>query len=413
VIRNDQITGAVVTFIDITKRKQAIAEKEKLNTQLQQAQKMEAIGTLAGGIAHDFNNILAAMLGYAELAQMKMKGQENILKDIDQVLQAGSRAKELVRQILAFSRQAKYERRPVEMDVVVNEALKLLRASIPATIEIKTNIDSKGGTVLGDSTQIHQVLMNLCTNAYHAMRETGGTLTVSLSREDILPEHPAINGFALTPGPYSKLQITDTGSGMTQAIMARIFEPYFTTRSKSEGTGMGLALTHGIVKEHGGHIAVFSEPKRGTVFTVFLPAMVSDLAGSAAEKLEPLSGGTERILFVDDEEGIMLMEQQILESLGYQVTAMSSGIEAFQRFMAGPDDFDLVITDMTMPQMTGAEMVQKILALRPDIPIILCTGFSELINEAKAKAMGIREFVMKPIVTRDIVGIIRKLLDEK
>jgi PAS domain S-box-containing protein len=412
VIREDRIIGAVVTFVDITDRKAAASEKEKLNAQLQQAQKMEAIGTLAGGIAHDFNNILAAMLGYAELAQMKMAGQDDILRDIDQVLQAGSRAKELVRQILAFSRQTKYEHKPAEMYLIVNEAIKLLRASIPATIEIITNIDSKSGTVLADSTQIHQVLMNLCTNAYHAMRETGGILTITLSRVEIASDNKAVNGFALTPGPYSKLQISDTGFGMDRAVMARIFEPYFTTKDKSEGTGMGLALTHGIVKEHGGHISVSSEPGKGTVFTIYLPVIAIDSAVPGEVAHESLRGGSERILFVDDEEGIVLMEKQILESLGYRVTAMNNSLEALQRFINGPDEFDLIVTDMTMPQMTGAELAQKVLSIRPEIPIILCTGFSDLINESKAKAMGIREYVMKPIVTREIVSVIRKLLNE-
>jgi len=298
------------------------------------------------------------------------------------------------------------------MYLIVNEAIKLLRASIPTTIEIITNIDSKGGTVLADSTQIHQVLMNLCTNAYQAMRETGGILTVSLSRVEILPDNEAVNGFVLAPGPYSKLQISDTGFGMDRAVMARIFEPYFTTKDKSEGTGMGLALTHGIVKEHGGHISVSSEPGKGTVFTICLPVIVIDSVGPAAVSHEALRGGSERILFVDDEEGIAQMEKQILENLGYHVTAMNNSMDALQLFIAGPDDFDLIVTDMTMPQMTGAELARKVLSIRPDMPIILCTGFSELINEPKAKAMGIREYVMKPIVTREIVSVIRKLLDE-
>ncbi len=413
VIRDDEIMGAVVTFIDISERKLAEAEKEKLNILLQQAQKMEAVGTLAGGIAHDFNNILAAMLGYTELARIKLSGRDDILSDIDEVIRAGNRASELVKQILTFSRQTEHERRPTEIYLIVKEAFKLLRASIPSTIEIRENIDPKSGTVLADSTQIHQVLMNLGTNAYHAMRETGGILAVELSRVEIQRHDTKVTGFEITPGSYVKLEISDTGCGMDRAVMERIFEPYFTTKDKSEGTGMGLALIHGIVKKHEGHISVYSEPGEGSTFQVYLPCIETDEIRPAGELQKEISGGNERILVVDDEKSIVLMEQRMLENLGYQVTATGNCLEALQLFVAGPDDFDLIITDMTMPRMTGAELAQKILSIRPDIPIVLCTGFSELINEKKAKAIGIREYVMKPVVTREIATVVRKLLDEK
>ncbi|MCD6584191.1 MAG: response regulator [Desulfobacteraceae bacterium] len=413
VIRDHEIIGAVVTFIDISERKAALAEKEKLNAQLQQSQKMEAIGTLSGGISHDFNNILTAMIGYAELVQIKSSGQDDILRYAEEVISAGQRAKELVRQILTFSRQSEHERRPLEIYLIVKEVLKLIRASIPSTIEIRENIDTKSGVVLADPTQIHQVLMNLCTNAYHAMQETGGILTIALGRIDIQPGDMKIAGFGLPPGPYVKLQVTDTGCGMDRAVRERIFEPYFTTKDKGEGTGMGLALTHGIVKNHDGHIIVSSEPGKGSMFQVYLPRMVSETTRPSREDEEMLPKGSERILLVDDEVTIMEMEQQMLEMLDYQVTATSNCVEAFQLFANRPDDFDLIITDMTMPEMTGAELARKVLIIRPEIPIILCTGFSELINEKKAKAIGIRKYIMKPIVTRELVTVVRKLLDEK
>lgn len=413
VIRDNEIIGAVVTFIDISERKAAAAEKEKLNVQLQQSQKMEAIGTLAGGISHDFNNILTAMIGYAELVQIKSSGQDDLLRYAGEVISAGLRAKELVQQILTFSRQSDHERRPSAIHLIVKEVLKLIRASIPTTIEIRENIDTKSGIVLADHTQIHQVLMNLCTNAYHAMRETGGILTIELSRIDIQPGDMKIVGFDLPPGPYVKFQVTDTGCGMDRSVRERIFEPYFTTKHKSEGTGMGLALTHGIVKNHDGHIIVSSKPGKGSTFQIYLPRIVTEATPAVRKAEETLPGGKERILVVDDEVTIMEMEQKMLETLGYRVTAKSNCGEAFQLFVARPDDFDLIITDMTMPEMTGAELARKVLTIRPEIPIILCTGFSELINESKAKSIGIREYIMKPIVIREIATVVRKLLDEQ
>ncbi len=413
VIRDNEIVGAVVTFIDISERKAAAAEKEKLNAQLQQSQKMEAIGTLAGGISHDFNNILTAMIGYAELAQMKSSEQGDIFRYSGEVINAGQRAKELVRQILTFSRQSDHERRPMEIQLIVKEVLKLLRASIPSTIEIRENIDTQSGTVMADSTQIHQVLMNLCTNAYQSMREIGGLLTITLHPVDIQRNDVKTAGFEVTPGPYMKIQVSDTGCGMTPAVMERIFEPYFTTKGKREGTGMGLALAHGIIKNHDGHIVVFSEPGKGSTFQVYLPRIISELNRTVRKEDDPLPGGKERILVVDDEVTILEMEQQMLETLGYQVTASSNCVEAFRLFVGRPDDFDLIITDMTMPEMTGAELARKVLIIRPKIPIILCTGFSELIDEKKAKAIGIREYIMKPIVIREIAIVVRNLLDEK
>ena len=404
---------AVVTFIDISKRRAAEQERERLNIQLRQAQKLEAVGTLAGGIAHDFNNILSAILGYADLAKIKLESGNGIAGDLEEVLKAGDRAKELVKQILTFSRQTKDERKPLQIHLVIKEALKLLRASIPKTIEFRENIEPDCGMVLGDPTQIHQVLMNLCTNAYQAMRETGGILAVELSRVEISRADHKVAGLHLAPGPYIKLQVSDTGDGMKRALLERIFEPYFTTRKKGEGTGMGLALVHGIVKSHEGHISVYSEPGKGSSFQVYLPRIDVAPPQPGAEKKQLMPTGNERLLLVDDEKNIVQLEKLALERLGYNVTAKTSSVEALEIFSEHPENFDLIITDMTMPNMTGAELAQKILAARPELPIILCTGFSELINEQKAKAIGIREYIMKPIIIREIAQVVRRVLDER
>lgn len=413
VIKDNEVVETVVTFIDISERRATEEDREKLNAHLQQAQKMEAVGTLASGIAHDFNNILSAILGYTELAQLKLPPESEIGKDLVEVFRAGNRARDLVKQILTFSRQAKYERRPLQIHLIVKETLKLLRASIPTTIEIRTKIDPKSGTVLADPTQIHQVLMNLCTNAYQAMRETGGVLAIELSHLKISPEDKKVAGLQLTPGSYVKLQVSDTGCGMEKSLMERIFEPYFTTKEKGEGTGMGLALVHGIIKDHDGHITVYSEPGKGSIFCVYLPRVETSPVDSEIVNGEALPRGNERVLVIDDERIIAQMTQRLLEKLGYQVTATTSSAEALRYFQSQPDSIDLVITDMTMPHITGAQLAQKLLAIKPDIPIILCTGFSDLINEKKAKAIGIREYIMKPVVIQELAQVVRKALDGK
>ena len=411
--KNQNIAGLIGISRNITELKKNEEEKSKLEAQLQHSQKMEAIGTLAGGIAHDFNNILTAIIGYTEMAKENTLEGIKIIDDLDEVLKASDRAKELVKQILAFSRQDQQERKPLHVHLLVEEALKLLRASIPATIEICENIDTNCGSVLADPTQIHQVIMNLCTNAYHAMRETGGVLTVELAQIEIENGDDKVTTFSLAPGQYIMLKVSDTGHGMPRAILDRIFEPYFTTKGKGEGTGMGLAVTHGIVKSFGGHITVYSEPEQGTSFNVYLPRIVLTSTSSEIKDNNNVLTGNERILVIDDEESIVKIEQKILERLGYKVTAMVSSEKALQTFSSQPDQFDLIITDMTMPQMTGAELSRKILAIRPDIPIILCTGFSELINEDKAKAFGIRAFFMKPIVGKELAKVIRNVLEKE
>ena len=408
------INGAVIRVDNITEQVNSEVEREKLFTQLQQAQKMEAVGTLAGGIAHDFNNILSPIYCYTEMARAELPVESPISTQLNEVLKAANRARELVKQILTFSRQTPHERQPLEIHLVVNEALKLLRSTIPTTIEIKKHIESNLGTVLADPTQIHQVMMNLCTNAYHAMRGTRGVLAIRLTAIDIDRSDSKVVGLDLSPGPYLKLEVSDTGQGMDRFTRERIFEPYFTTKANGEGTGIGLAVVHGIVKNHGGHIEVYSEHGKGTTFSIYLPRIVTSAVQVTAEGPEPLPrGNEEQILIVDDDKVMVKTEQQILEGLGYQVTATNHGEEALQAFCGNPENFDLVITDMTMPQITGIELAQQLMAVREDIPIILCTGFSELINEEKAKALGIREYVMKPIVRQELAVIVRKVLDKR
>ena len=396
---------------DITERKLAEEEKLKLESQLRQAQKMEAIGTLAGGIAHDFNNILSIIFGYNELA-MEEKDSEKRRRHLEELKKGAERAKELVAQILAFSRsKAEQQKQPLQVSLIIKEVLKMLRATIPTTIEIRQNIVSTG-MVLADPAQIHQVIMNLCANSYHAMRETGGTLAVSLDEVEIGAED---YGYAnLTPGNYLKLEVSDTGCGIDPKIQDKIFEPYFTTKKPGEGTGLGLAVVHGIVKSHHGHILVYSEQGKGTSFHVYLP-LTEQEAAVLPNKTEPkeLRGKGERILFVDDEEQIRAVVDAILSKNGYQVTTFADGMQALAQFQKNPEQFDLVVTDMTMPSMTGAELAQKILALSPRTPVILCTGQSELINREIAMAMGVCDYLNKPILQETLLVATRKALGEK
>ena len=397
----------VGTVTDITEHKHAEEEKLTLESQLRQAQKMEAIGTLAGGIAHDFNNILSIIFGYNELA-MEEKDPKTRRHHLEELERGAKRAKELVAQILAFSRKAEQQMQPLQVSLIIKEALKMLRSSIPTTIEIRQNIASDG-LVLADPTQIHQIIMNLCTNAYHAMRETGGTLAVSLDEVAIGPEEYGYAGLA--PGNYLKLAVSDTGCGIEPKIVEKIFEPYFTTKKIGEGTGMGLAVVHGIVKSHHGHITVYSEPGKGTSIHVYLP-LTAEEAATLPEKTEPteLSGKGERILLVDDEEQIGAAVSALLSKNGYQVTTFTDGLQALAEFQHKPEHFDLVITDMTMPSINGAELAQKIMALRPEIPVILCTGQSELINREKAFAMGIRDYLTKPLLTEPLLVAVKTAL---
>jgi len=402
--------GEVKGFVHIAKD---VTQHKMLEAQLRQAQKMESIGTLAGGIAHDFNNILVPILGYAELALDRVTPTDPVVGDLKQITLAANRAKELVKQILAFSRQAEHELWPLEPHLVIKEALKLLRSSLPTTIEIRQKIAVDCGAIFGDPTQLHQIIMNLCTNAYHAMRDTGGVLGVSLSKIDIRDEDRKVVSLQLEPGPYVKLEVSDTGHGMDRQTMARIFEPYFTTKPQGEGTGMGLSVVHGIIKSYHGHISVYSEPGVGTTFRIYLPRVKEKVERKEDALNGPLPSGGERILLVDDEQTITTMLQMILEKCGYRVSSVNHSPEALALFLKDPTGFDLVITDMTMPVLTGFDLARQVLALRPDMPMILCTGFSELINKEKAAEIGIREFLMKPINSRGLAHCVRKVLDGK
>jgi two-component system cell cycle sensor histidine kinase/response regulator CckA len=374
---------------------------------------MEAIGTLAGGIAHDFNNILAAMMGYAELASLDAPEGSKANMRWQEVLKAGLRARDLVQQILTFSRQSSQERKPVEIGPIVKETLKLLRASLPSTVEIRQHVESNADVIETDPTQIHQVLMNLCTNAAHAMRESGGILEVSLNKVDM--EEPTTTPYPdLHAGPYVRLSVSDTGHGIPPQLLKRIFDPYFTTKPVGEGTGLGLAVVHGIVKSHGGEITVSSKPGKGTTFHVYLPGTDGPKEVAASQRVEPYRlGRQECLLLIDDEQALVEVGKQMLEHLGYRVIVRTSSVEALELFRNQPEKFDLVITDMTMPNMTGDKLAREMMGIRPGMPIILCTGFSEHIAEEKVKKIGIREFVMKPLVMSDLSKTIRRVLDQK
>ena len=391
----------------VEERTKTLANYER---QLQQVLKIQAIGTLAGGIAHDFNNILFPIVGYTELTMDEVSEDSVAHKNLEEILKAANRAKDLVQQILTFSRQNDQERKPIKVQHIITETLRLLRASIPASIEIVHKIQDDCGPVMGDASQIHQVIMNLCTNAYQAMQDQGGKLELILTEIDIGYEE-MIDKIGMQPGRHLRLLVKDEGCGMEASVMDRIFEPYYTTKEQGKGTGLGLSVIHGIIKNHSGDITVKSTPGKGTIFQVYLP-LIEDL--DLAAELEPADGvtkGEERILLVDDEEQIVAMERQILENLGYRVTARTDSQEALKVFAQHPQNFDLVITDMTMPYMTGDQLAQKMLDIEPDIPVILCTGFNELITEEKALAMGIQKFVMKPIVKHDLATTIRSVLD--
>ena len=410
--KHGQVTAVEGIAHDISKRLLAEKELVKAQERLQQSQKMEAIGTLAGGIAHDFNNILMAIVGYTEITQLDLPEGSKGWQNLQAVRNAAHRATELVKQILTFSRQAEKEKKPLLLQTLAKEALKLLRFSIPSTIEIKESIDPNCDAILANPTQMHQILMNLCTNSYYAMRKKNGVLAVSLTEIDISPDNYIAN-LDLKPGKHLRLEVSDTGSGIAKDKLVRIFEPYFTTKPKDEGTGLGLSVVHGIVNSHGGHIIVYSEIGQGTTFHVYLPTISKQQTKDEPLLTEEVRGGTERILLVDDDEVIGCLAKEILERIGYQVTMLTSGVDATEKFGKAPNDIDLVITDMTMPIMTGAELSKKLLQIRPDIPIILCTGFSELIDKEKATAIGIQEYLMKPLSRIDLAKTVRKVLDNK
>lgn len=400
-----KITGTVIVFHDIT-------EEKKMEEQLRQSQKMESIGTLAGGIAHDFNNILFAIMGYTDLVKLKLADDAEIFPHLKKIDIACNRAKDLVQQILTFSRQAEQVFKPIEISSVLKEAIRFLKSSLPTTIKIHTNINSDS-KIIADATQIYQVIYNLCINAAQAQPEERGMINVALEDFDIdknySEKHPGLN-----PGTYVKLSVEDSGYGISSEILNKIFDPYFTTKQIGRGTGMGLAVVHGIIKNHEGVVSVVSEPGKGTTFDVYFPAIKrKDSRLIEATPFELFPTGHERILVVDDEEPIAQLECQLLEKLGYKITAQTNSNSAFEIFCSSPNNFDLVITDMTMPQMTGYQLVKKIKKIRPDIPIILCSGYNDYISKEKTKELGISAFVLKPITMRDLSKITRKVLDRK
>ncbi|MCH8953782.1 PAS domain S-box protein [candidate division KSB1 bacterium] len=401
----------LIVLEDITARMQAEEKRKQLEEQLRQAQKMETLGTLAGGIAHDFNNILQAIRGYADMSMDEVPPKSQAHADLQEVMKATNRGKKIVQKILAFSRREAHEPRPLRIHPIVREALNLLRATLPTTIDLRQELKRECGTVLGDSGQIHQVVMNLCTNSFQAMRKNGGVLMVSLEKvvsdDEFLQSHPKLN-----EQEYVQLTVSDTGEGMDQTTMARIFEPFFTTKNRGEGTGLGLSVVHGIVTSHKGDIIVESEPGQGTTFRVYFP-VIESAAEKARKSDGKIAGGHERVLLVDDDRVVISVIKRLLDRSGYDVTTRSGGVESLETFRAHPDDFDLVITDQTMPKMTGMKLAGELLNIRPDLPIILISGFGDEVTEKSARARGIKEFILKPVSREDLSKAVRRVIDEK
>nr|MDA3790353.1 response regulator [Desulfobacula sp.] len=373
------------------------------------AQKLESIGTLTGGIAHDFNNIMGIILGNTELALEDVPKLNPAYSNLEEIKTASLRAANIVRQLLSFTRITEQKLQPMEIGLVIKDALKFLRSMIPTTIDIEQDISVTDETILADPTQINQIMMNLCINASHAMEQTGGKLTINVENV-LLDDHSAKDYPDLKRGKYIKVVVSDTGPGIDLKIIDRIFDPYFTTKGVGKGSGMGLAVVHGIVKSHSGAIMVDSTLGKGTKFIILFP-LAQEKAAVEAETIQEIPSGSETILFVDDEISIANMVQRMFERLGYKVETATTPQDALDRFALNPDHFDLVITDMTMPQMTGVNLSEKLMDIRPDIPIIICTGYSALVDEEKAKELGLAAYVMKPINMSEVARTIRKVLD--
>jgi PAS domain S-box-containing protein len=403
---NGKAAGVLGISRDITKRKEAEAEQERLYAQLQHAQKMEAIGTMAGGIAHDFNNILGSISLNAEMVYEDIVNHPEARYSTEQILKASQRAKRLIEQILTFSRDKKVEQKLIQIDIIVEETLKMLRSMIPTTISIQKEFSENLWAIFANPTHIQQLVMNLCTNASQAM-ENGGSLTVKLSNVDMDQSPPDSD---LKPGSYVELIIKDSGHGITSENKKRIFDPFFSTKQAGDGTGLGLSVVHGIVLSNNGSITVDSKPDKGTSFEILFPK--ANGTGEAMETdMLTMKTGTEKLLFIDDEDSIVDAGQRMLERLGYDVTTQTDSIEALELFGRYPEDFDLVITDTTMPHMSGMELSSKLMEIRPDIPIIICTGYSHLLTFEKAKAIGIKDYVMKPFEKQVMANTIRNVLD--
>jgi PAS domain S-box-containing protein len=402
------VCGFRGVYTDISERIRAEQERRSLEEKLAQGRKMEAIGTLAGGIAHDFNNILSAIIGYTELAKEDLAPTSETAQHLGEVYRAALRARDLVKHILSFSRQAGAGKIRLDPTILISEALKMLRPSLPATIEIHQHIERPQLTVLADPTSINQIVVNLCTNAFHAMEEKGGVLDIEVKRVDLSAEDLLLEPQVL-PGPFVRLRVADSGIGIAPEHRSRIFDPYFTTKEMGKGTGMGLAIVHGLVHDCGGFITCYSQLGQGTVFHVYLPGVPGEAEESEAVPQE-VDGGTERILFVDDETMIGEASRVILEGLGYRVRIFNDPIAALTFFREMQRDIDVVITDQTMPGMTGVEMAVEMLKLRPELPIILCSGYSSTIDRDKAIALGIKEFAVKPLLKRDLALLLRQVI---
>ncbi len=402
------LSQILVSIVDVTALYRTSKEKQQLELELQQTRKMETIGTLAGGIAHDFNNILFPISGYTEILLEDIPKDSPYRKSLKEIYSGTMRARELVRQILTFSRQEPGQLEVFKIQTIVKEVLKLIRPSIPASIEIKKNIDSECGPVKADPIQVHQIIMNLCTNAYHAMKNQDGILTVTLSR--VNPGETGIKGLPTRDAGYVCLSVSDTGTGIKKEIVDKVFDPFFTTKPQGQGTGMGLAVIHGIVSKMGGLIRVESVEEQGSTFRVYLPMVNEDVEEKSINDLD-MHGGNEHILLVDDEQSVVTMQRKMLERLGYKVSSFAGSFEALRAFESSPREYDLVISDVAMPNMGGGNLASELMNIRPDVPVLLCTGFSETLTPEKAEAIGIKKVLHKPVSMRTLASSIREVLD--